>query len=124
TPGFSSLSPQLWRDMQQGGEVAARAQGRITLSWMSGQFLWSLAKSGMISGHGPIDPEMNKNWQAKGFQPYSISFNGKDWYSYRNLDPAATVIGLMADLAQFHSDTNFVDPEHFGRPSMRCQCCW
>lgn len=110
TPGLNSLSFTLWNDLQKGGDIARRAQGRITQSWMLGQFLWEYAKSGRITGHGPVDQETRDRWMAAGFEPYSIWDDGaKAWRSYKRFDPVAIPIGLAVDLAHASTNTDWSD---------------
>lgn len=111
TPGLSSFSQQLWDDIQSGDPVrAGRAQGRITFSWMFGNFFWSLAKSGIITGGGPLDIELQRRWTEAGFKPYSYWSNG-EWHDYRWADPVATPIGWMADLAQVTNSPEWSEDE-------------
>jgi hypothetical protein len=50
-----------------------------------------------LSGYGPKDPEKRKAW-LKDNQPYSIRVGDK-LISYQRLDPFATMLGIIADIA-------------------------
>ncbi|MPZ29989.1 MAG: hypothetical protein GEV13_03150 [Rhodospirillales bacterium] len=104
----SPLAPirkQFWTDLRAGGEARSDAIGRVAL----GTTFWTgaamLASEGIITGKGPTDPKLQKQWRAAGNQPYSIRFasmgpDGKDLFiSYNRFDPTAGVLALAADFA-------------------------
>ena len=104
----SPLAPtraQFWADLKAGGEARADAVGRMAL----GTTFWTaaamLAAEGVITGKGPTDPQLQKQWRAAGNQPYSIRFpgmgpDGKDLFiSYNRFDPTAGILGMAADFA-------------------------
>lgn len=51
-----------------------------------------------ISGYGPRDENKRKAW-LKDNQPYSIRI-GDRLHSYQRLDPAATALGIIADISE------------------------
>jgi hypothetical protein len=99
------LRAQFWADMKAGGEARSDALGRVAL----GTLFWSgaamLAAEGVITGKGPTDPQLQKQWRAAGNQPYSFRFrgmgpNGEDLFlPYNRFDPAAGMFGIAADFA-------------------------
>lgn len=58
-----------------------------------------MAAQGMITGFGPKDPGKRKDWLLTR-KPYSLSFDGKTWYSYDKLEPLGSIIGMAADLVE------------------------
>jgi hypothetical protein len=98
TPGLQMLSSSLYKDITAGGAQADMAIARLTLSNMTGMFMYGLAQEGLITGGGPSDPQLKRSWEMTK-HPYSIA--GKDgWHPYSNFDPATTPIALMADFAE------------------------
>ena len=64
---------------------------------------------GEISGAGPTDPQQRAAMLANGWQPYSVKI-GDTWYSYRRLDPFASILGPTADLVELASDGRIAEP--------------
>jgi hypothetical protein len=58
-----------------------------------------------IMGRGPLDPLEKKAWLAAGNMEYSLRF-GNTNISLERLDPYASVLGLMADIAQYQYFTD------------------
>lgn len=81
--------------------LRADAIGRMTLGIGVFGAAYFAAQSGTISGRGPSDKKMRDALEATGWQPYSIKI-GDTWYAYNRIEPAATMVGLMADLALNH----------------------
>lgn len=98
TPGLQMLSHSLYSDITAGGARADMAIARLTLSNLTGMFVYGLAQEGLITGGGPTDLGLKRSWELTK-HPYSIA--GKDgWHPYSNFDPATTPIALMADFAE------------------------
>lgn len=98
TPGLQLLSKSLYDDILAGGARADQAIGRLTMANMMGMFWYGLAQQGIITGGGPVDPQLKRSWLGDKM-PYSI--RGKDgWYQIPQLDPATTPLFLMADFAE------------------------
>lgn len=102
---FAPMRAQFWADYKAGGEARADAMGRLalgTLFWTGGAML---ASEGLITGKGPTDPTLQKQWRQAGNQPYSIRFpgagpDGNDLFiSYNRFDPTAGMLGMIADYA-------------------------
>ncbi|WP_139373981.1 hypothetical protein [Enhydrobacter aerosaccus] len=97
------LRAQFWHDVQQGGERRADAIGRLSLGSMFSAGVSMLVAEGVITGKGPTDPQLNKQWRAAGNQPYSIRLrgageNGQDLFiPYQRFDPVAGIMGIIAD---------------------------
>ena len=98
TPGLQLFSKSLYDDIAAGGVKADLAIGRLTTSNLMGMFLFELAKDGMITGSGPVDPALRRVWLTT-HQPYSVKT--KDgWIPIANAEPGSTVFGLVGDYAQ------------------------
>lgn len=108
----SPLRAQFWDDIRAGGERRSDAIGRLALGSTLGGLAAMYAAEGLITGKGPSDPQLNRQWRAAGNQPYSIRIpgggaDGKDLFiSYNRLDPLAGVLGVVADTAYLmgHAD--------------------
>lgn len=98
TPGLQLVSGSLYRDILAGGVAADMAIGRLTLSNLTAFFLYDLAQEGLLTGSGPVDPGLRRAWLGR-YQPYSVKV-GEGWVPIRNLEPASTIPGLVADFAQ------------------------
>ncbi len=103
TPGLNRLNREFAADLAAGGERAAIARAKTEM----GMAVWSsaalLALSGKITGKGPADPELRKQWKDAGNQPYSINLGGR-WVSFRRGDPVLTAMGLVADIVQMSGE--------------------
>lgn len=95
--------------------VRAQAHGKLaTATSVSAAALWyTMANKEFITGKGPATPEEREVLEKSGWRPYSIKI-GDTYISYARLDPAATIIGLFADLveaSEYHdfSDNTFQD---------------
>ena len=98
TPGLQLMSNSLYKDILEGGVKADMAIGKLTVSNLTAMYLFNLAQEGLITGSGPVDPQLKASWMSVR-QPYSI--RGSDgWFPIANLDPGSTVMGLTADYAQ------------------------
>lgn len=98
TPGLQLISKSLYADIGAGGARMDLAIGRLTFSNLMGMFLFELAKDGMITGSGPVDPALQRSWAAT-HQRYSIKT--KDgWMPISNAEPGSTMFGMTADYAQ------------------------
>ncbi len=81
----------------QGGEAADLAKARVALGTATMVSVAGLARAGFITGGGPSDAVLRENLTRQGWQPYSIKI-GDRYYSYKRIEPFATVIGIAADL--------------------------
>ena len=81
----------------------ARAKQLVGTGMMLTAF--ELVSNDRLSGAGPEDPELRKAWMATGWRPYSIKI-GNTWYSYRKMDPAGTMLGVIADFHEMSIDNS------------------
>lgn len=102
-PALNLLNKQMVEDLNAGGQRAALARAKADFgATMYGMAAW-LALSGKITGAGPKDPELRKQWMAAGNQPYSIRLAGGQ-FSYRKGDPFTTSLGMAADLISYSGE--------------------
>jgi len=92
--------------MSDDAVTRADAMGRMAMSVTMAGYFTQLAMNmfdpdaGMsITGQGPADPKERAQWEAAGYQPYSIRV-GDTFISYRRFDPFASVLGTIADSVQ------------------------
>jgi hypothetical protein len=101
TPGLNLVSRTLLKDIKAGGLAADMAMARLTMSSMTGMFLYGMAQQGMITGGGPAEGPLKQSWLGTK-QPYSI-LGSEGWHQYGNLDPATTPVAMIADFAEIHN---------------------
>lgn len=95
--GFIPQIGTFHHEIAQGGARAATAKGRMILGHLGLGISTYLGYLGTITGSPPADKAERDALYARGWKPYSILINGK-YVSYKNFEPAATVLGLGADL--------------------------
>jgi soluble cytochrome b562 len=85
--------------------IRAQARGKITTAAMVTYALYDVVNSNdsAITGGGPKNEKEKAALQATGWKPYSIKI-GDTYVSYQRLDPIATPLGVIADLAQVGKD--------------------
>ena len=83
----------------------AAARGRQVLGTAALTSVYLAAENGTITGYGPRDPDLRKQWMEEGWRPYSIKIGGI-YYSYAKLDPLASVLGTAADFTELYIDTD------------------
>ncbi len=64
----------------------------------------AMVKSGVLTGSGPADYNLNRNKQATGWQPYSMKV-GDTYVSYQRLEPLSSVVGMVADMLETKDET-------------------
>lgn len=98
---LAQLSREKWRAevFSKDPNIAAEATGRLVTGVALLGSWGMMHKEGLITGGGPTDYQMKKQWKAgPEWQPYSFKA-GDTWIGYNRDDPLFTPIGLMADLA-------------------------
>lgn len=98
TPVLQLASKKLFDDLRAGGAVADAAVGRLIWSNLLGMFFYEMAKEGLITGSGPVDPRLRAPWRAT-HEPYSVR-TAEGWIPIRRMEPGNTPVGIIADLAQ------------------------
>lgn len=108
TPVLGAFQKQMRADWSAGGErraifLARQAAGTVMYSAAA-----SLAAGRMITGGGPKNPDIRKQWIEAGNQPYSLRVGDK-WYPYRRMEPLATPLSIIADLVEMSGELGDVD---------------
>jgi hypothetical protein len=96
-PVLNLLNKKMVEDLNAGGARAAIARAKSDFGSMMYGMAALMAVNGKLSGGGPSDPALRKQWQAAGNQPYSLRV-GDTQVSYRRGDPFSTSLGLVADI--------------------------
>jgi hypothetical protein len=122
--GVGILMPSVQKDLAAGGARRDLAISKIGLgSLVSYQALqWSAEDK--ITGAGPLNPNLRKSMEASGWRAHSFvfdegalseesilkleaqgikigSYEGKTYVSYERMEPFATLLGVVADSADF-----------------------
>lgn len=100
TPGARNLVSDYKVMMRSGDpELVAKATGMARMGemvWISGLML---ASQGALTGGGPKDPHLRKQWFDAGHRPYTITVGGEA-ISYQRVDPFGLPLALIADFAE------------------------
>ncbi len=117
TPGLNLLQSD-FRNALLGADPIKRAQaaGKLAIGGAGSYLLFQAANNGSITGSGPANPKQREVLMATGWRPYSFvqtqDDGSKTYVDYRRLDPAATMIGLVADIAEISHHLD--DPDYHG----------
>lgn len=95
TPGLNRLNSAARATMEQGGEEAAILHARSALASTVYLSAVMLASGGMLTGSGPADPKMRREW-LKNHKPRTLTIGGES-FDYTRVEPVATFLGLVAD---------------------------
>jgi hypothetical protein len=113
TPLIANLRKVNREALQAGGAQAAEVwakQATGSMVWGSAAYL---AMSGTITGNGPGDPKLRKQWTDAKNQPYSVKI-GDRWVSYRRADPMLMPFGIVADMYQSSGELPWEDINDIG----------
>jgi hypothetical protein len=123
-PGFGFLTKQN-QELWNSGDRRARAEvlGRQALGFAGTMYALDVAleyiqtKDGMrlpkLTGNGPANFDIKKQWLSLGWQPYSMARQNSDgsitYVQYNRMDPRFYVLGIMADLKENIANINDED---------------
>ena len=123
-PGFGALTKQN-RDLWNSGDRRARAEvlGRQALGFAGTMYALDVAleyvetKDGMrlpkLTGNGPANFDIKKQWLSLGWQPYSFARQNSDgtvtYIQYNRMDPRFYVLGIIADMKENIANINDED---------------
>lgn len=102
TPVLQFISTKMWQDIIAGGARQDLALARVGTAAGFLALTWILFEKDLITGAGPLSPELNKLWR-KDKQEYSFKI-GKNYYSYNRFDVPGNIIGFIADLMTMRRD--------------------
>ncbi|PZQ48896.1 MAG: hypothetical protein DI551_00770 [Micavibrio aeruginosavorus] len=105
---LAPLSEKIRADLNAGGLRRAAAMTKIGMGTTIMAIGADLSQNGTLTGAGPSDPETRAALRRTGWQPYSIKI-GDTYYSYARFEPAATVLGMSADMAEILSNYEAYD---------------
>jgi len=88
------------------------ARAKVQLGGMVMASTTVLASSGYITGRGPRDPNLRREW-LETHQPYSIKVGGT-WHAFNRLDPLGSLLGMAADFADIVGDLDEIDASQLG----------
>jgi hypothetical protein len=106
---LAPLAGSVRRDILGGGVKADMALARLTMGSMFMFSIVDLSMRGLVTGNGPIDPELRAVWLQTN-QPYSFNHKGQ-FYSYNRLDPFGILLGTSADLGNIIGEINNIDAD-------------
>jgi hypothetical protein len=114
TPLLGLASREMRADLAAGGRQAQLAIGKQAVGALFWGSAAAAATAGLVTGGGPNNPTLRKQWLAAGHQPYSVNIGGKQ-VSFRRLDPVFMPFGIVADLVQASSEMKQQDwSDHAG----------
>ena len=87
------------------GRLATGVASTASLLWL----LEATDASQFITGYGPREKTQRKAWEMNN-QQYSLRVGDK-WVAYNRADPAATMLGLLADFVEARRSGDFDDDE-------------
>lgn len=91
--------PSFWDNIAKGGAASDLALSKLAIGTAVSWGVWQVAQAGYITGSGPQDPRMKREWRALGFQEFSfINPDGKAGTSFRRTDPFALMLGMSASI--------------------------
>ena len=115
-PGLRSEALSL-REGMKSNDPLLRAQttGKLITSVTTlGLFLDMVTNNNaifpVVTGAGPRDDRQREMLEQTGWRPYSIKI-GDTYYSYKRLDPIATLLGISADMNEMMKEADQYDEE-------------
>jgi hypothetical protein len=98
TPGLSTLLKHSDEMYRNGSDYyRAMRDGAEAMSYFIGSSAYLMGATGIATGAGPLRGDARDNWLMSN-KPYTITLPGGIEFNYQSLEPAATVIGLFADM--------------------------
>jgi hypothetical protein len=94
-----------WAELTPMEQAASRGRYATAVASTGAMIYFASQHGDRITGGGPRNRQERKALMATGWQPYSFVMKGEDgsktYVSYERVDPLATMIGLIADAAEF-----------------------
>ncbi len=104
TPGLNVLQTEFRNALfgKTGMEAQAQAIGQMAMGSMFMGLAAHLAANDSLTGSGPDNYVLKQELLSTGWKPYSVTWMGADgkrrYFQLGRFDPAATVMGLVADI--------------------------
>jgi len=109
-PFIAPLTNQFKTDIAAGGLRRSQAMGRLATGSALYTYATMLALEGKITGSGPSSPDLRKQKQTTGWQPYSfvetLPDGSKKYTPFNRTDPFGMFFGLVADFSQTTGQNN------------------
>ena len=99
TPGLQIAHAGWLADLNTPGLRHDKAAGQLAMGAMFAAFVVPYVMDGTITGPGPSDPNVRREWKALGHQEYSVAFGDKS-YSLNAADPHGMYLSLVAEWTQ------------------------
>jgi hypothetical protein len=109
TPILGMFQRQMRADIAAGGERRALAFAKQSMGLATWGGAAALVYNKMMTGGGPANPALNKQWRDAGNQPYSIKVPGGGWVSYNRANPSLTALGIVADAVEASGELKYKD---------------
>lgn len=97
------------KELAAGGARKQLAMAKISTGSLLMAAMADLAGQDIITGHGPLDPEMRAIWLVN-HQPNAVRV-GPEWFGYGRTDPVGITMGMAADFAEI---AGHLDDEELG----------
>lgn len=117
TPGLNLLQKNFRQGLFSSDPlVKSQTWGKLAVGGAGSYMVYQAAANGSITGAGPVEPKQREALMSTGWRPYSFVVDNADgtksYIDYRRIDPAASLIGLVADVAEVSHHLD--DPEYQG----------
>lgn len=107
---LAPVSKAVRAEIAAGGARRDLALSKIALGSVVMAAVADMASSGIISGSGPLNRDLNQAWRRGGNQPYSIKI-GDTWYAYNRLDPIGAMFGISADFSAISGELDSTEAD-------------
>ena len=113
-PGLGMMSKRLREELASPDPIIrSAAMGKQAIGYGMMATTFSLVSSGMMTGNGPSDPRLRKQWEDAGNKQYTIRLPGGAEIQYRRMEPVATVLGIFADSAELWGELDEAEAAQF-----------
>ena len=106
-PGVNAILNQAVRDdLMAGGLRQARRIGEMTTGSMFLATAFGLVSQGLVTGAGPVNPQLREQMKKAGWRPYSLRIpdasvqGGYRYLDMARFEPYSTYITLLADFGE------------------------
>lgn len=98
SPGFSTFSDQIAKDLEAGGARGDLAASQVSLGTTLLVSSMAMAAGGYITGDGSRNPDVKKLMMDSNWRPNSIQFDDGSSVSYQRFDPGSSFLTLGANI--------------------------
>jgi hypothetical protein len=101
--GLTPVNKQLWKDIASGGFKRDKAWARLIVSTTVISYIAHQISAGNVTGS--FSKEERDTMKGAGMQEFSILVGDK-WIEYKQLEPFATIMGVMSDMFRIYRNWN------------------